>query len=196
MKAAFERRGFDYLDPTDLERYLNDAYLLDVCEEEDWPFLEATSEGEAPLEIADLRTVEYVIDKTLDERLDPLKRARITDELNADITETGTPGYYYLTGGNTVNVYPVAADTLLVRYWKAPEALSGTDEPLLPSRFHTLPIDGAVARAYEDSDDYELAEAAKARFDKRLDAMAESLGMLQRDAPDDLIVITDPAALG
>jgi hypothetical protein len=196
LKAMLERRGFDYLEATDLGQYLNDAYLLDICEDEDWPFLEETVEGTAPLTIADLRTIEYVIDTTIDRQLYPLLRGRLVNDHSTDLTEAGSPANYYTTALDTINVFPSSAtDQLLVRYWRVPSALSGTDEPLLPSRFHTLIVDGAVVRAYEDSDDYELGEAAKTRFDQRLHAMRDSLGMLQHDAPDDYIVVEDPASL-
>lgn len=177
------------------EQYLNDAYLLDICEEEDWFFLEEVKEGPAPLEIADLRTVEYVFDQSNVEKLEPLLKDRITDDWNPDLTETGTPSLYYITQGKTINVYPVATNEIQVRYWKVAPELSGEAEPLLPKRWHSLIIDGAVARAYEQSDDWELAEAAKNRFDMRLQSMRESLLNLQHDQPDDYVVVEDPAAL-
>lgn len=191
MKA----RGFSNLGSR-CEQYLQDGYLLDICEQEDWPFLEATAKGAAPLEIADLRTVEYVLDTSnADQKLRPLLQARITDDWSPDLTETGTPQLYYITKGNTVNVFPLEAHTLQVNYWKVPKELSGEEEPLMPKRWHSLIIDGAVARAYENSDDYELANASKARFDSRLEAMRESLLNPQHDEPDDLVVVEDPYAL-
>lgn len=196
LRTEFLARGFDYLSSTRADNYLNDAYLLDICEEEDWPFLEATEEGTAPLTIADLRTVEYVVNTTQTTKLTPMKEARLTDEFSPDLTTPGTPNLYYITAGTTVNVYPVSTtDEISVRYWKVPTRLSGTSTPLLPERFHSLIVDGAVARAYEDSDDYELAQAASTRFLERLEQMRNSLGMPQHDAPDDFVVVEDPAAL-
>jgi hypothetical protein len=195
LRTEFLARGFDYLSSTRADGYLNDAYLLDICEEEDWPFLEATATGAAPLTLSDLRAIEYVTDLTQPRKLDPLKRARIADDWSTDLTQTGSPSLYYVTKGTTVNVFPVAADEIEVLYWKVPTALTGTANPLLPDRFHSLIVDGAVARAYEDSDDYELAQAASSRFEARLERMRTSLGMSQHDAPDDYIVVEDPAAL-
>jgi hypothetical protein len=195
MVIEFKARGFANLGSR-TEQYLQDAYLLDICEGEDWGFLESTATGTAPLEIADLRTVEYVLDTSNgDEKLKPLLQARITDDWSVDLTETGTPQLYYLTKGTTVNVFPVAANTLQVNYWRVPKELSGTEEPLMPKRWHSLIIDGAVSRAYESSDDWELGNAAETKFQTRLQQMRDSLLNQQHDAPDDEIVIEDPAAL-
>jgi len=193
--TAFKEQGFDYLSNPACERYLNDGYLLDICEEEEWPFLESTVEGTSPLEISNLRAVEFVIDSTQELELRPLDRRHLVADVNTDLTTTGTPYYYYLTTGNTVNVFPVAADTLKVRYWKVPPTLTGNATPLLPERFHSVIVDAAVARAYTDSDDYELSEARKAQFEQRLAAMRESLGVQHRDGSDAYIEITDPASL-
>jgi hypothetical protein len=195
LVTSLKAQGFDYLTTVECIQLLNDAYLLDICEDEDWSFLEDVAEGPAPLEISDLRTIEYVTNVTRPGKLDPLLKARITDDWSSDLTQTGTPSLYYVTKGTTVNVFPVASDEIAVRYWKVPEELSGSSTPLLPTRHHSLIVDAARARGYENSDDYELAAAAATRFESRLEKMKESLGMLQHDAPDDYIVVEDPAAL-
>lgn len=195
LDTEFAARGFKHLGSRRAQ-YLNDAYLLDICELEHWPWLEKTAKGKAPLEISDLGHIWYVIDRTTNVQLQPLLEARIMDDWSTDLTTVGSPELFYITGGDTVNTYPTSAtDELEVRYWGVAPELSGGDEPLLPKRFHSLIVDGAVARAYENSDDYELAQASKARFDERLEAMRESLLLLQHTAPDDYVVITDPAAL-
>jgi hypothetical protein len=195
LTAMFLARGFDYLPTATAEGYLNDAYLVDICEAEDWPFLEATTTGKAPLVVSDLRTIESVIDSTQGTKLSPLDRRHITDDFDTDLTTIGTPAFYYLTAGTTVSVYPAnTTDTLSVRYWRAPPRLTSGDTPLLPTRFHSLIVDGAAARAYEDSDDYELSENAETKFQRRLQKMRDGLLDQGRDGPDDYIQITDPSA--
>lgn len=136
--------------------------------------------------------MEYVLDLTQEVKLDPLKKARITDR-DTTLTEIGNPSYYYITSGNTVKTFPVSAsDRIEVRYWRVPEPLADLDEPILPPRFHSLIVDAARVRGYENSDDWELTAVAQQRFELRFNQMKESLGMLQHDAPDDFIVITDP----
>lgn len=192
LTTEFRARGFDYLSTGRAEQYLNDAYLVDICEGEDWPFLQAVKVGAAPLEISDLRTVEMVIDSTQETKLRPLDRRHITDDYSTDLSEDGTPSFYYLTGGTTLNVFPeTTTDSFVVRYWKVPARLTSETSPLLPERFHSLVIDAAVARAYEDSDDYELAQNAEAKFQTRLQRMRESLLVQERDGPDTYIQVTD-----
>jgi hypothetical protein len=195
LTTEFLARGFDYLSTSRAESYLSDAYLVDVCDAEDWPFLEASKEGPAPLEIADLGHIEEVLDTTQAVKLQPLRRARVTDGIDTEVGTVGTPWLYYVTGGDTVNVYQAnTTDNLLVRYWKTPERLTSGATPIIPSRFHSLIVDGAVARAYEDSDDFELAQNAEEKFQRRLQKMREALLETQHDAPDDFIVVTDPEA--
>jgi hypothetical protein len=189
--SGLEQRGFDYLTTPQLEGYVNDAYLVDICEAEDWSFLEATASGAAPLTVSDLRSVEYVIDTTQETKLAPLDRRMLTDDFSATITTTGSPSYYYLDSGTTLRVYPVETDSLLVRYFKTPPRLSGSASPLLPDRFHSLIVDAAAARAYENSDDYELAQNALTNFQSRMQAMREALLDPYRDGPSEYVVVTD-----
>lgn len=196
LVIEFKARGFTHVGSRS-ENYVNDAMILDICEADDWPFLEKSAEGKAPLEITDLSAVRYVIDVTQEVKLVPLKQDRITDDYGVNLALAGNPMNYYLEAGDTVKVYPTnTSDTIQVAYWKTAPRLTGTETPLIPERFHSLIVDGAVARAYEQSDDFELAVAAKDRFNTRLQSMRDSLMSLQHDSSDDHIVVMDPAALG
>lgn len=192
LRTEFQARGFGYLSSSRSNAYLNSAYLLDICEVEDWPFLEASTSGEAPLTVSDLRSVESVIDTTQLTKLKPIDRRQLTDLYDVDLTTAGSPAFYYLSGETVVSVYPTATDTISVRYWKAPAELSGTDTPVIPTRFHSLIIDFAVARAYEDSDDYELAQNARENALTRLQEMRISLLGQNRDLPAEFIAVVDP----
>jgi len=194
LVSTFTAQGFDYLQASEAEAYLNDAYLLDICEAEDWPFLEATATGAAPLTISDLRAVEYVLDSAQETKLSPVDRKGLTDS-SVNLAEVGTPTHYYLTEGTTLNLFPTSTDTLSVRYFKTPPRLTGTASPVLPERFHSLIVTGAVARAYENSDDWELAQSAANAFAVRLDRMRESLLAQYRDGPSEYIAVTDEYAL-
>jgi len=194
--ASLKAQGFHYLTEPECLAYLQDAYLLDICEGEDWPLLEASKEGTAPLEIKDLRTIEYVTNVTQNHKLEPLTPGRISDDFTPNLTTAGSPEVYYLTEGNTVNVYPTSTtDKLAVRYWRVPEDLTTSTEPLLPKRWHSLIVEGARARAYTNPDDWELSNAADAKFQANLQKMRESLLSQQHDMPDDHVVVEDPAAL-
>lgn len=193
LVAALQSRGFDYLSTSECEGYVNDAYRLDICEAADWEFLSTTATGTSPLEVTDLRSIEYVINSTQERKMKSRDRRFITD-FNPDLSAKGNSVYYYVTGGNTINLYPSSEDTMSVRYYKVAPKLTGTDTPLLPERFHTLIVDGAVARAYENSDDYELAQAARNNFLTRLQVAMEALLDPFRDGPNDFISISNYAA--
>ena len=193
LVTELKARGFDYLPTSRCQRYLNDAYLLDICETEDWPFLNASEEGPAPLTIADLRSIHIVINSSQGYKLSPVDPREITDNFDSDLSRPGNPAFWYLTNDQTIAVFPTSGtDKLLVTYLRAPSALQSTDSPVLPTRFHTLIVDGAVARAYEDSDDYELAQNARENFEARLARMRESLLGQNRDVPGEYIAIIDP----
>lgn len=192
LTAEFLGRGFDYLTNSKALGYLNDSYLVDICGDQDWSFLEGTATGTAPLTLPEFETVEYAIDTTTERKILPLDRRLLTDEYPT-LAEVGTPLFYYLTEGKVLNVYPTnTTDSLLVKYWKTPARLSGTATPLMPERFHSLIIDGAVARAYQDSDDYELSQNAYESFQQRLQKMREALLDPSRDGPDNYVAVLDP----
>ena len=146
LQVELQARGFDYLSTTRQNYYINSAYQIDICEDSDWPFLEVTTTGTAPLTITDLRSIESVIDTTQACKLRPLDRRSITDDYDTSLTTAGSPSFYYLTTATTVSVYPAnTTDTLSVRYWKFPAALSAaSDTPVVPTRFHPLIVDAAV----------------------------------------------------
>jgi hypothetical protein len=157
----------------------------------DYPWLESTSTGVAPLSITNLRTIESVVDTTTTSRLSPLDRRNIM-ESDSSLSTAGSPVWYYLTTGNTVAVYPSnTTDTLSVRYWKVPTDLtSAADEPGFPARFHHLIVDGAAYYAYLDSDNFEAAASTHDFWLNGRKAMDEQLLVGQHDQPDDFIVIT------
>jgi hypothetical protein len=189
--AEYQGRGFDYHSSSKALGYLNDAYLVDICDAEDWPFLEATFSGTAPLEAADVRSIAYLLDSTEQAKLSPLDPRLLTDS-SVDLEEDGTPSYYYVSEGK-IKTFPASATaSLLGRYYKVPPALSGSAVPVLPERFHSLIVDGAVARAYADSDDYELERNAEEAFQRRLQKMREALLDVYRDGPSEFIAVTNP----
>lgn len=188
LQTEFFAHGFDRFNDagvglTRAKRFINSAYQ-EICDLHDWPFLEASTTNTPPLNIADMRTVESVIDTTSKRKLVPIDRRDLTDYC-PDLTVTGDPGYYYLTLGTTINVFPVAAHNLLVRYWRvAPDLVNNADLPAFPARYHELIVLGACRRALvddTDSPDYQLIDT---EYQRGISIMAEKLGVLQHDRPD------------
>ena len=175
LLAEVQARGFDYLDPTRINRYINQVYL-NICEEEQWPFLETTETGTAPLTTtAEIRGVDSVVDTTNASILSWMDRRRLI-EIDRDLTTTGTPRYWYQTTQSTISVYPAnTAVTLSVHFFKVPTELSAeSDTPLIPQRWQDLIIDGVAIRAYKDTDDYDAAGNVQQWYDAQLQQMRDS----------------------
>lgn len=182
LQVEFQARGFADMtsaaDLTRITRWLNDA-MHDIDEMYDWPYLLATASGAAPLTVADLRSVERVLDTTNDRPLGQIARGEAADE-DGDLTTTGTsPLSFYVSGVTTVAVYPTATVQIQVLYWKiSPDLSAGSDAPLMPDRFRMAIVDYAVAYGCMDRGDSMGAQLASAAGDLRVGRMADSLGLL------------------
>lgn len=155
LLAEFYARGFDYLedraeDVVRAKRWINDA-MHEIDGLEQWPYLEATTSGPAPLLVADLAAVRSVTATVGPQVLTERSLSELL-EFGADLTTTGSSAtYFYVTGGDTLNVFPVADTDLSVWYWKvAPDLVDGDDEPLMPDRYRQAIVERAVAAALRD----------------------------------------------
>jgi hypothetical protein len=188
LRAEFSARGFNYLDDTGTTRqdqYINQAYL-ELCEEEPWPFLETTASGAAPLAIADLGSIASVVNSASNTVLFRSDRRTLLDAYN-DLTTSGTPSWYYVTNGTTLNTYPVGG-TLAVRYWKVPVELQAVgDVPVIPQRYRNLIVDGAARRAYQDKDNFQAADAVEAERMRGVERMRQTLLEQDRFQPDTVV---------
>lgn len=178
LQTEFFARGYDYLNDagaglTRAKTWINQAYL-ELCEEEPWPFVMATSTGAAPLAVADLGRILSVLDTA--NASNPLLEMD-EDELMDNfppITTTGVPTFFYVDD-LTVRTYPVGG-TLSVRYWKVPALLSANgDIAIVPDRFANLIVDGAVRRAAIDNDNPAGVAMVEEERQRGLDLMRRSL---------------------
>jgi hypothetical protein len=186
LREEFFARGFEYLDDNAsglvrAKRWINDAMHM-IDEMEDWPYLQASTTGTAPLTISDLRKVESVSDAANFVRLRRRSRGELADTY-ADLTTTGSPSEYYVTGGTTINVYPAnTSTTLTVTYWKFGSDLTNdTDTPLMPDRFRYAIVEYAVATALRD-DESQDSLAAQQAGDVIVDRMRQWSGFLEPSA--------------
>lgn len=170
-------RGFNHLSDARIGRYVNQAYY-EICTMDRWPFLYTTETGTAPkTTTATIHAVDSVIDTTNKNRLQFLTRSNLQD-IDTDLTTTGTPRYWYLSEATTdttiVNVYPANTSvSLSINFYKQPTILSGTNAHILPIRWENLIVDGACIRCYKDSDDFDSAAALQQFFDRDLDVMRQ-----------------------
>jgi hypothetical protein len=157
-RTALIARGFDELTPTRLNEVLN---LAKNQFEDGYPFpwLETTATGPAPLTIADLKDVLYVVDTTNQNELRGVPAQHIIAEQDPIIGDTGAPALWWLDGTTSLKTWPVQASAQLsVRYVKeSPELSLDADTPLIPVRYHSTWVDLAAVRAYLDSDNIDAA---------------------------------------
>jgi hypothetical protein len=181
LRQEVKDRGFNYVSDSRIDRWVNLA-VNEILEQADWPFLVTTAIGTAPVTITDLRTVESVEDTTNGRKLVPRDRRELSDQY-IDLTEAGTPEYYFLSDHDTIDTYP-RGGVLRVRYWATQTDLAaGTDTPSIPARYHYAIVDYAVARGYADNDEPDRAQAARMEGDRVLAMMTASLLHGQHDRP-------------
>lgn len=157
-------RGSEYLDDSAegevrVKRWINDA-LHQVNGLAPWPFLEAVASGTAPLTIADLGSIESVVDTGRGTMLSQRSRSEFTA---TDVfgTATGSSCWFAVTGGDTVQVWPSPASSISVRYYRVdPDLSADTDEPSMPDRFRSCLVELAVAAMLRDdqSPDWTIAQ--------------------------------------
>lgn len=184
LKSEVEARGYDYTDSNRAGRvgeFINRAYKT-ICARYDWPFLEEDKEGTAPLVFTDLRNVLSVTDTGTEETLDGRGR-RWLKAFYPDLTESGTPMYWYLEN-NTLRVFPTSETAnIAVRYIKIPEALTGNNSPLIPEEWQYLLVDRAIVDCLKDDDEYQEAQVLKGMYEEGLREMARALLSRDRQGP-------------
>jgi hypothetical protein len=158
-------------------RWLNDA-MHEVDQEARWEYLFATTTGAAPLTIADLDTVESVVDVLDGVPLMEMDRDLLTSGFT-DLTTTGVGFYWYRTAPTVIAVYPVSTVTLTVRYFKfGPDMAAATDTPLMPDRFRQIIVERACASGLRAIGDGNGAQLCMQEYDRLLSSMLVSLGAL------------------
>jgi len=172
-------RGFDFQSSARVGSWVNNAYT-ELCDLEDWPFLQASASGPAPLTIADLGVVEGVRTQA-GVRLMAIDRRQLEHDVT-DLTTAGSPSCYYLTAGQTISTYPTSMASITVRYWKTPaEMVSTLAVPIIPARFHELIVLGALRRAaLEESDGPDYA-SFDAEWQRGVQIMRERVLLWHRD---------------
>jgi uncharacterized protein (DUF952 family) len=175
LVAEVKARGFEYESDARIERWLNQAYR-EVVDYKPWPFLTATKEGTAPLEVADFGHAAAVVDVTADLALRYAGLGELV-LVDADLSSTGSPVRWYITDGSTIEVYPANTDhTIKVTYAKvAAELKEDTDVPIVPTAYQGVIVDGAVAKAYKPSDNFEAMQFVRQEFDRGLKQMVHAL---------------------
>lgn len=179
LMEEFFGRGFDDLRNNATEearviRWANYAQR-EVCEEQPWPFLETTKEGTAPQTINDLGHVLNVVDVTNKNQLRYADRRQLV-AIDPTLSSSGAAERWYMEGATSLKVYPSSTSSFLTRYVKAvPDLSEPTDEPVVPSNYQELIIEGMVIRGYKNRDAWEAASAARAEWKLGMERMVRNL---------------------
>ena len=189
MRVEVQARGFSHLSDTRVNQFLNSAYQ-ELAVLENWPQLYGTASGAAPLTVADLRTVLSVFDTAQGTRKIEYADERDLRDSYGDVSVTGSPHHYWVDNG-VIRTYPVGG-TLSVRYVKTPAELDDdADEPVFPEQYHEIVVLGALRRAYQDSDNFEAAEAIRQEWAFQLEIMRGSLLDTSGDGVDWVRLVTE-----
>lgn len=174
MQTEVFARGFAPLNDSGaglarVARWVNDS-AHEIDDLELWDYRRASTTGTAPLSISDLGVIGAVVDGGNLNALVPTSIHDLEGQFG-DLATTGTATYYYLNNG-AITVYPVSSNTLTVKYFKvAPDMSANSDTPLMPDRFRMAIVERAVAKAYLDNDDPEMAAVCLAESDRIVDRM-------------------------
>jgi hypothetical protein len=191
IRAEVAARGYQYVTEDRLNVWIKQAYEW-VCAQEPWPFLETETTAAAPLTLSDLSQVLFVGYEDVILRGTDLRDIR---DLDPALSETGDPSRWYLDG-NTIKVWPNGTPTIYVRYLRKPPSYIDADEPLIPSAYQEVLIDGAVMRGLKDNDEYEQAAGLQGIVDSQIQAMRDGIlsrnyqnpgTIVQSGLPDDYI---------
>lgn len=186
-------RGFSRLSATRLGYLINQA-RADLDNLYLWPYRLTTATGTSPLTIADLGTIEEVLDTANASRpLDFMPRRNLLNDYGT-LTTTGSPWYFYIDNG-VVRTFPVGG-TLSVRYYKRTPDLTGVQVPSAPSDYHMLIVDLAEREAHAGKTDYAGAEALEVRIQRKIAQMVNDLFGQQDQGPDGYQVMTGASCDG
>lgn len=149
--------------------------IRDICDVKPWPFLMVTKEGKAPLEVVDLAHVEAFADVTNDNVLAPTDVSALVLR-DPDLSSTGIAEVWYTEDGRTLKVFPASEDaTFKVHYRRTPPAITDEEEPIIPSDYHDLIVDGVRMKVYKATDNFAAAAEILKDYERRLEGMAHAL---------------------
>lgn len=157
-----------------INRWIQQA-IREICDFKPWPFLLATKQGAAPLEVADLGHVQAVSDIT---GRNPLEPITLNQVLLGDptLSSVGTPEYWYTEDGKTIKIFPANTSvTIKVYYRKVPGALEDEDVPIIPEDYHDLIVTRVRVKVYKATDNLEAAAEMLKDYERELDGMVHAL---------------------
>ena len=200
MVSLLDDHGFEDTATDRKIEALNTAYH-EICANEPWPFLEATSSVTLDADglvtspaASDVRAVTRLFLDPIG-RMDWIRRDEFLDIYFPDTDLAGDPELYYFVG-DSIYVYPIPASspTGVIDYLKVEtELAAGGAEAtiLLPPRHHKVIVYRALVDLYTMEDDPELAAAFNAMYETKLQKMYGDLMRRQYDRPQTVRYVDD-----
>lgn len=188
------------VDGSGLGTWVNDAYMAMVDEigkvnPDFFTKLETTDlvasqqEYLLPLDFEKVSMVNVYLDSQWFRALPLANMSGIPVVARTDSTQgfVASSPVYYITGEN-VGLMPIPTasvdEGLKLWYVYTPEELTAdSDEPAFPKKFHHIIKYGAYANYLDQDDEHVAAENMRRRFDRRVEAMVESMSSSQVDEP-------------
>jgi len=165
-------RGYNFLPTARIGTFVDRSYAA-ICARYNWPFLEGSIAGKAPLEITDLGVILTVYDSAQEAVIEGMDRREV-EHYFPNLEEEGEPRLWYLEN-ISLKTYPVSSDELQVRYQRVAPALAESEEPLIPEGWQYLIVDGAVVYCLKDDDEREEARALQADVNQGVIEMMQAL---------------------
>lgn len=163
--------------------YINDRYTEVWGTSPFWPFkrshatVSITAGQRASSALSNgVWRVESVLDATNDTRLTPLRSRSDLARIDPSEASTGPPQHYRLFG-NVIEVWPTPETTTSLKVDVLLQAtdLDASDSPAFPAQYHRMLVDGALASAYADDGNAQMAKFYEDRFVKKLEQMKGDL---------------------
>jgi len=154
-------------------RRINAAYQ-ELCALENWPFLENVVTGPAPLLIPNLANALSVIDLTTNTTLEECDYDTLSKSNNP--STLGVPTHYWLSQGETIEVFPVAVHRISVHCIVLPIDMATTfAEPIVPTAYQEIILLGAIRRGHLDNGDAANYQLVNLEWQARVEAMRQAV---------------------
>lgn len=199
--------GFEDTDTTQKLWAINDA-IWEIDGMEPWPYLLKTTnlnfDGTNPYPSnlpTDLGRVKWLTRLSDGQPIWPERIETIRSRYGASsvIGQSGDPQVFYFVG-QQLRFWPVptaASGSVLLDYRAFQAAVTDTTLEsgiLMPGRYHTAWLNGALQRLYNADDDPELGSVKKQEMEDRVLKMRMDL-LQQQEMRSDVVLLTDPDEL-
>lgn len=184
-ETRFRDTGNNIYSDEEWDEYILDAEAMVYAASPHWPFLKARSTslvivgGTGSVALPDDATrVDAVFNSDLDYNLLPLTGNVSPYVTYPDFESVRELPIHYRVFNQTLEVYPWPANdtTLTVDYQVHPGLDTGdTAEPAFPEVYHRILVPGALALAYEDDGNFDMARAQQERFEAGIARMLNDL---------------------